>query len=281
MEKRKPRSARRLLTAVLCAGTLLLAVREWRLLPDGKLHAWFLDVGQGDSALLVTPSGRQILIDGGPDLSALEAIGKRMSFFDRSIDLLVLSHPNLDHLASFPEVLRRYRIGAVLMTRSPYELARYKEFLTELELRRIPVLLADPARDLDLGDGVLLDVVWPDASSLAAHPVRDANNASIVLRVLHRDRAILFTGDMEEEEERTVLASGADLDADVLKVAHHGSKSSTSTGFLLAVTPNLAIISVGDGNRYGHPHPAILERLRHFGVTVKTTMERGDVEVVF
>src|SRR3989344_5109998 len=110
---------------VALVAALVLCLREVSLLPDGRLHAYFLDVGQGDAALIVSPSGKQIVIDGGPDTALLEHLGRLMPFFDRSIDLLVLSHPNLDHIAAFPELLRRYRVGHVLFTGVKYPLGQY------------------------------------------------------------------------------------------------------------------------------------------------------------
>lgn len=258
----------------------LLAAREYRLAYPGALVVSFLDVGQGDSALIVSPAGKQVVIDGGPDLSALEGLGRHMPFFDRSIDLLVLSHPQLDHMAAFPEILRRYTVGAVLMTGVRYRIARYQEFLTLLKQQNIPILIADPAKDLDLGGGASLDVVWPPPTLYNAS-MKEVNNSSIVLRALYGGRAVLFTGDMEEEEERAVLASRADIDADVLKVAHHGSKTSSSSGFLLAVDPSLAVISVGRTNRYGHPHPAVVARYEHFGIPLRTTAEEGTITLRF
>lgn len=266
---------------ITCAVTLVATGVSWRdysLGTPGELVVKFFDVGQGDSALLVTPTGKQILIDGGPDTSALRGLGKSMPFFDRSIDLLVLSHPDLDHIGAFPEVLRRYRVGGVLMTGIDEDKPRYREFLTLMQELDIPLLVADPGRDIDLGDGVVLDVLWP-RETLFNTQVEDANEASVVLKVQYGSSSILFTGDMGEQEEAEVLASGADLSADILKIGHHGSRYSTSTGFLLAVDPKEAVISAGKDNTYGHPHPVILERLRHFGVPVRTTAEEGLIEI--
>jgi competence protein ComEC len=248
--------------------------------PDGQTHVAVLDVGQGDSIFITGPRGQQILIDGGPDLSALTEIGRRMSFFDRSIDVLVLTHPDLDHVASFPAVLDRYRIGAVVMTGVDSATAPYREMLRILKEKQIPVMIADPQQDIDLGDGLLLDILWPPPV-YAGVARDDANNTSVITRLTYGEDSILFTGDMEKEEEDEILASGEDLHADILKVEHHGSKTSTSTGFLLAVSPDLAVISAGRDNPFGHPHTQILDRLAHFGVPVRATAWEGTVEFVF
>jgi competence protein ComEC len=254
----------------------IFAVSQARVGGTGETLVHILDVGQGDSILLVSPSGKQVLVDGGPDLSALSLIAQHMPFFDRSIDLLVLTHPNLDHLASLPQLLSRYRVARVLLTGVDFESDIYDEFLALLDEMDIALLTPDPMIDIDFGDGLTFDVVWP-RDTLWGKPTKDENNTSIVLRAITGSRSILLTGDMEEKEEREILASGADIRSTYLKVAHHGSKTSTSTGFLLAVDPELAVISVGAKNSYGHPHSVILERFRHFGIPVRTTAQEGTV----
>ncbi len=249
-------------------------------MPDGRLHIYFMDVGQGDSALIVTPSGKQIIIDGGPDNSTLTQWSKYMPFFDRSIDMLVLSHPQLDHIFAFPDILRRYRVGRILITGVQYKLPRYDEFLRLVNEQRIPVWIADPRKDIDLGDGIVLDIIWPPPT-LFGKEMKDVNSASIILRVLSRSGSVLFTGDAEETGERAALASGADVSATVLKAGHHGSKTSSGTGFLLAVHPSLAAISAGKKNPFGHPHKVILDRLRALGIPVRVTAREGTIEVIY
>ena len=265
---------------LILLGLGVMLRREWRLQPDGHLHVHFLDVGQGDSALIVSPSGKQIVIDGGPDLTTLEEAGKKMPFFDRSIDLLVLTHPNTDHLVSLPSLLHRYRIAQILVTGVPFELGRYEELIAAIEEEHPTVIFADPAKDLDFGDGLVLDIVWPPTDT-PEREWEDVNDASIVLRALYKDQSILFTGDIEETAEREILASGADVSATVLKVAHHGSKTSSSTGFLLEVHPSLAVISVAQENSYGHPSPSILDRFAHFKIPVKMTSTEGTISLTF
>lgn len=245
----------------------LLCAREISLLPDGKLHACILDVGQGDSALLVTPNGAQIVIDGGPDLSLLSHLRSHMPFFDRSIDLLVITHFDSDHMSALPELLRRYTVDHVLMT------TRDVPGVLQRALRT-SVVIPDPKVDL-IVDGVVLDVVWPTPGYTGSK-----NNRSVVLRVLYEDQSILFAGDIEKKAEDAILALGSDIRSNVLKVAHHGSKTSTSTGFLLAVGPKLAVISAGKENRFGHPHAEVMDRLHAFSIDTKTTPRDGVVPVV-
>lgn len=270
---------RRLLVLLVLACGTTIAWREWRVRPAGDVAVHVLDVGQGDALFITGPSGQQVLIDGGPNLDVLAGIGKRMSLFDRTIDLLVLSHPDQDHVFGLPEVLRRYRVGAVLLTGVVHGQPRYEEMLGIIEHERIPVIIADPARDIDLGDGLLLDVLWPPPTYLGREASGATNDTSIVFKLVYGEDSMLFTGDMELREEEDVLASGADIAADILKVAHHGSRTSTSTGFLLAADPDLALISVGRDNSFGHPHPHVLDRLRHFHIPIRTTAEEGTISI--
>lgn len=259
---------------------MALCVRELKRLHNGRLHAAFLDVGQGDSALITTPSGKRVIIDGGRDMTLLRKLGEHLPLTDRRIDLLVLSHPQLDHIAAFPELLRRYDVNRILLTGVRYDLPQYGEFLEEIRKRRIPLWIADPAQDVDFGDGVLIDVIWPPPVYFGRE-TQSVNNTSVMLRFLSRSGSILFTGDAEIAEESAALASGAPLNAGVLKVGHHGSKTSSGTGFLLAAHPNLAVISAAEKNSYGHPHRVILERLRALDIPVRVTGWEGTIEVEY
>jgi competence protein ComEC len=263
---------------VLAVLVAILVSREIMLLPDGRLHAVFLDVGQGDAALITLPEGMQLLIDGGPDWSALEGIPNYMPFFDRSIDFVVLSHPNLDHLASLPEVLRRYRVGALLIAGSEYELGAYEAMFAHATAQDVPVIRLVAGKTIDLPQDAVLETLWPPAR-MPTGMNRDVNNESLVLRLTCKGKSLLFTGDIEKTVEDTLVAADVDIKADVLKVPHHGSKSSSSTGFLLAVSPQTAILSVGRDNTYGHPSPAVLQRLKAVGAAIRRTDREGDIRV--
>ncbi|MCF7844773.1 MAG: MBL fold metallo-hydrolase [Kiritimatiellales bacterium] len=256
----------------------LLTIHELALLPDGKLHVHFLDVGQGDSILLVTPSGKQVLVDGGPDMSTLEHLGKYMPFFDRSIDLIVLTHPHSDHLAALPEVARRYSIDHMLLAGTDADTSRYLSLLSEAKEQSIPVSIADPDQDLDFGDGVVLDIVWPTKNF---RNDKNLNNSSVVMRALFADQSILLTGDIEEDAENALLKTGADISSLVLKAPHHGSRTSSSSQFLLAAKPNKAIISVGEENQFEHPHPETIEKYSSLDISTFETKEDGTISLEF
>lgn len=271
---------RRILAIAVCCAALLLilGIREVLLaMPRAETVVRFFDVGQGDAALVTGPSGQQIVIDGGPNLSLLEHLEDAMPFADRTIDFLVLSHPHQDHLFAFPELLRRYDVRNVLMTGMDFGLPRYREMLMLIADEGVRVVTADPGTDIVFADGLTLDVVWPRAGLLGR--TGDANNTSVVLRVLYGKDSVLFTGDMEEPEERAVLAAGVDVRADVLKVAHHGSRTSSSTGFLLAVKPSLGIVSVAAENTYNLPNADVLGRLKNFGIATHLTSLSGSLTI--
>jgi len=246
------------------------------LFPSSALRVHVFDVGQGDGILLTSPSGKHILVDGGPDLSLTSHLAKVLPFFDRTIDLLIITHPNADHLAALPNILQHYDVRAALLSPVLSSLPLYQEIIGILIRKGIPILPPRPGRDIHLGDGVTLDTLWPPESPKNGGS-NGLNNISVVVRAISGDRSILLTGDIEEKAEMAILASGADLRATVLKVAHHGSKTSTSTGFLLASAPRAAIVSVGRNNIYKHPHLSTIARLLHFGVTVTTTAEKGTI----
>src|SRR3989339_730353 len=174
---------------VVAAATLI-----WHELPltaNGKLTVRFLSVGEGAATLVTTPSGKRILIDVGPDLTALEELGRSLPIAARSIDLLILSHPHADHVAALPEVMKRYRVKSVLFSGVGHTLPRYQAFLSLIEQQQIPIIIADPTEDLSMGDGVMIDVLWPPDAHSSAFP-NDLNEASLALRILYGETAVLL-----------------------------------------------------------------------------------------
>lgn len=254
-----------------------LAWYEVSKLPDGRLHLHFLDIGQGDATLIQSPGGKTVLIDGGRDLRTLEHLGTHLPFFQRHIDLVVLTHPDGDHLTSLPEVLRRYDVGAVLLAGSAKGSDRYRDFLHEVTTRNIRVIPSLPGNAIHLGDGAWMEMLWPESQAVTA--IGEANNASVTLLLHYGASRVLLPGDIEEAAERELLATGADVRAPVLKVPHHGSRTSSSTGFLLAVQPDLAIVSAGADNPYGHPHPDVLQRYENLGIEVRSTAKDGTISL--
>jgi competence protein ComEC len=238
------------------------------------LQVIFLDVGQGDS-ILIQKGTSQILIDGGPSgKTELAALGKYLPYFDREIEIVVATHPDRDHIGGLIDVARSYKIGKVLTTAAEKDTAVFKEWKEIREYDKIETMEAMRGDEIELG-GAKLKIVFPEGSVAAA--AGDANNKSVVARLDYADNSFLFTGDIESPAEREILAGGENIDVDFLKIAHHGSKYSSSDEFLDAVSPKDAIISVGANNSYGHPHEETLEKLNSRGINILRTDEKGDV----
>lgn len=272
-------SRRPLIIAILTAAVLAaFLAREASLGGTGTARAVFLDVGQGDGILLVSPTGKQVVIDGGPDRTMLSRLGSVMPFFDRTIELLILTHPDADHVSSMPDILKKYRVERILLTGVRHDSGIYARFLESVKAEGAQVLFADPALDIDMGDGLYLDVVWPPPGLAGTLP-KASNETSIVLRAFAGSTSLLLTGDIEAGAEAGILASAADIDVDILKVAHHGSRTSSMTGFLLAASPELAIISVGRNNKFGHPHPWVTRRFQTLSIPFRTTAEEGTITI--
>jgi competence protein ComEC len=245
-------------------------------LPDGKLHVYFLDVGQGDAILVQAPDGRQILVDGGPSPTALlNELGDVLPFWDRSLDLVVLTHPDGDHITGLIPLLDRYRVGKVLDVPQSESAPEAVPWLEGLAALSMPRTLAQRGMRLPIGD-LGVTVLHPGPVQLTGTASDDNNNA-VVLRLDYGRTSFILTGDTESEAEADMIAAGLPLRADVLKVGHHGSNGASSPAFIVAVAPRLAVIPVGADNKFGHPHPAVLERLS--GAEVLRTDLNGRIEV--
>jgi competence protein ComEC len=249
-------------------------------MPDDKLHVSFLDVGQGD-AILVQRGHQQVLIDGGPNPRALALeLGERMPFWDRTIELVVLTHPHEDHLGGLVEVLERYEVERVLHPDLEYGSALYDEWQALIEANDIPITVARAGQGVVLGDGATMAVLNPPATLLEGTN-SDLNNNSAVLRLVMGEVSFLLTGDIELEAELGLIARGAGLGSTVLKVGHSGSLTSTSQDFLAAAAPEVAVISVGP-NPYGHPHGGVVASLEESlgAANVYRTDELGTIEFI-
>lgn len=245
---------------------LLLAanVAVWALVvapPEEELRVRFLDVEQGDAILLETRSGQRVLVDGGPSPSLLlNELGKALPFWDPRVDLLVLTHPQRDHLTGLLAVLRRYQVGAVIESGLPHQSEDYIEWRRLLAEKGIPSVELTAGGRLRL-KGADVEVLYPRIRALETSG-NNPNLASLVLQVTANGHSVLLTGDIEADAERALLRYRPKLASDVLKVAHHGSKTSSIQSFLNAVAPQVAVISVGADNTFGHPSPEVLARFR-------------------
>lgn len=264
----------------------MMIISLFYLSQERNLKVVFLDVGQGDAVYIRTPQGYDILIDGGPDNSVLYRLPRHMPWWDHTLDLVVLSHPDADHLAGQIGVLERYRVGRIIETGVIKDNLVFNEWRSAVLKNDIPVYLASRGDRFVVGKDIFLEVLSPSIelieqtntqSAMRATQDSKLNNTSLVVRLVYGESEFLFTGDIEEEAEHALVLLRVELGSDVLKVAHHGSRYSTTADFLQAVHPLFAVIQVGEKNRFGHPHPFVLQRLKEEGIEVWRTDEMGDV----
>lgn len=265
---------------VLSAGGLCAigAVAFLLLRHEGSCRFTAFDVGQGDSLFFETPSGRQMLIDGGPSDAVLAKLGRVMPFFDRSLDVVVLTHPDADHVTGLVEVARRFRIGIFIMTGVIQSTPAYVVLQQELAERDVPIHYARSGERLKLDADATFSILLPTQDWRGKKP-KDTNNTSVVGKFVCRTLSVLATDDMEEPSERELLRTVPDISADILKVGHHGSKTSSSEAFLDRVQPKAAVISVGKDNTFGHPNDIVLDRLIQRSIPIYRTDQLADVVV--
>jgi len=254
--------------------TCFLAHSAFAGVQHSELTVAFLDVGQGDAVFIETPSGRQVLIDGGKNRAVLSALADVMGFRDRSLDVVIATHPDLDHIGGLPHVFTRYDVSMALEPGVLDDGADYEAFISAVHAEGLEPILGRAGMKLELEEGITLQLLFPqgDASRM------EANSASIVLRLTYGETSFLFMGDAPVAIERYLTAQYASgLQSDVLKLGHHGSKTSTSEEFLVVVSPEHAVVSAGCHNQYGHPHAVVLGRLEVQGVAVWDTCTEGTV----
>ncbi len=232
----------------------------------------FLDVGQGDSALIQAPSGQIVLIDGGPDNKVLRGLGNNLPFYRRRIDFLIISHYHDDHIAGLIEIIKRYRVGALIYSGKEADSPLMFELLKTASQYKVVLRPLDNQMSLSFDQDCRLDLLNPDILNIKEDP-----NNSLVSRLECGGRSFLFAGDNGSAAEKILLASGWPLKADIFKASHHGSNTSNSEAFLEEVSPRLVIVSVGKDNRFGHPGALFLERIGRLGIPCKRTDIEGNV----
>ncbi|HEY6806971.1 MAG TPA: ComEC/Rec2 family competence protein [Pyrinomonadaceae bacterium] len=261
--------------------------------PDGKLHVDFLDVGQGDAALITMPDGATLLVDGGGRptfrLSSNQVFERESRSIGEmvvseylwwrgldAVDYVLATHADADHIDGLNDVVRNFHVRAALVGRSPQEDAEYVKFAGSINATHTAVELIGSGDELHFGE-VVMRILWPLPSADPKAPSQ--NNDSVVLLIKFGERAILLTGDIEKETETQLLASYPNLHVDLVKVAHHGSHSSSIEKFVHATSPQYAVISVGRTSMFGHPHPEVVERWKQTGADVLTTGQSGTISV--
>lgn len=280
---------------------LILLVSSIVSFPDSRLHIIFCDVGQGDAAYIRAPNGMDMLIDGGPNEKVLSCLGKHMPFYDRTIDVIVLTHPQNDHLAGLISVVERYTVKYFVIGVEGNSSEGYKKLIALLKEKKIPVKNLYSGDEFALGE-VKFQVLWPEKKWVTEHTQNrnpqladnaqssnenilglstqtDLNFFSYNLYLKYRNFDALFTGDADSkiqlEIEKTVVLP----DIEVLKVPHHGSKTGMLSQFLDHLKPEIAVISVGK-NSYGHPAEQTINQLQSRNIVVRRTDREGDIEIV-
>lgn len=234
----------------------------------------FLDVGQGDSIFIESPSGLQMLVDAGKPGTVMAPLSEQMSFADKSMDILLLTHTDLDHNGGAREILEKYNIGTLILNKE-YAGGDDKQIADLARAKGVKIVYARRGQVIDLGGGAYATILFPDRDIAEV----ESNTGSIGMKVTYGEVDFILTGDMPESvEEYLVRIDNHFLDAEVLKLGHHGSKTSSSENFISAVSPEYAIVSAGADNTYGHPNKEVIGRLS--GIQILETSKEGTITFV-
>lgn len=257
----------------LCLCNLVAFLIAFDLNKDPSFEVIFFDVGQGNSALIKTGEGHYILIDGGPDSSIIEKLSSEIPFWQKEIDLVILTHPHSDHINGLIDVINKYDVRNVMWTGVSDTTSAYKTWLDLI--KESNVIIAQAGQRVK-GDSFYMDILYP-FTSLEGESFKELNDTSIISRLVADDKSFMFTGDASKTQEK-LLIDMFELESDVLSVGHHGSKYSTSKEFLEEVKPDYAVISCGIDNIHDHPHSQTLELLENYGIKVFRTDIDGDIK---
>ncbi|MDE2030782.1 MAG: MBL fold metallo-hydrolase [Patescibacteria group bacterium] len=241
------------------------------------LKVAYLDVGQGDAIYIEAPNGRQMLIDGGPGASVLSSLGQVMPFADRSIDLVLATHTDADHIGGFPFVLDKYKVGHIIENGASSDTRTFRDLESRVNKYKIDKIIATRGTRiiLDKNLNIYFDILFPDRDISNF----ESNDGSIVGRLVYGNESFMFTGDATKYTEHLIMTNenSSTLHSQVLKLGHHGSRYSSSELWLLSVHPDVAIISAGLNNRYGHPHQEVLDLLKKLSIPYLTTYQKGTI----
>lgn len=243
-----------------------------------KLEVSFLDVGQGDAIFIQTPSGKQILIDGGATNKIMEELPKRMPYFDTTIDVIVATHPDADHVTGLIPVLKKFVVENVILSPSEGVTGIYDDVKKHIDEERTEVHHGVAGDVVDFGDGVVARVLYPSRSYVAKKD--DTNDASVSMIITYGDESFLLTGDLPSTREPSLMRVGLPRNITVYKAGHHGSKYSSGEPLLTYIRPEYAVVSAGKENKYGHPNPEAMERLQKYSREILSTIDKGTITFV-
>jgi competence protein ComEC len=244
------------------------------------LRVSILDIGQGDSILVQGPTGIQMLIDGGPDASVLRKLPREMGIFDRSLNFVVETHPDKDHISGLADVFREFSVEYFMSPGIPNTTtATYALNDAVAREPRVRAFTARRGMRIHLGGGAYADVLYPDRDVSKF----ETNSGAITMHVVYGKTSFMLTGDLPSQQEEYLVrldAHDGELKTDILKAGHHGSKNSTSDAWLAAVHPSIVAISAGKDNHYGHPNPQAIARIRHAGAAIASTIDSGTLNFI-
>lgn len=264
---------------IICLLIVLILINFIIYIFPQKLRIFFIDVGQGDSTLIITPDKKTVLIDGGGSDSF--DVGEKVLLpylLDRRIlkvDYVLISHFDTDHATGVAQILGKIDVSSIILTRQLEENDIYRHILSIAKEKKIKLIYVKEGDVLKIG-GIKISIIHPENKLMINNPM---NNNSIVCKVEYNSFSMLLTGDIEMEAEELILRKNINLKADVLKVAHHGSKTSTTGEFLKAINPKVALIGVGKNNNFGHPSNEVIQRLKENGTRIYRTDENGEISI--
>lgn len=259
---------------IFCLIFLITLLLVSELKRDLGLQVSFLDVGQGDSIYIKAFGKTDMLIDGGRNGDVLlQNLSATMDAFDNQIDVLIITHPDEDHSGGLVSVVRDYKIGAIFISGNISDNKNYNQILKIAESEKIPTFKAEVGTNiyLDKDKEIVFEILSPKGEVL----FEESNSTSILGRLVYGESEFMLTGDAGVDIEEIVLKEGGDIDSDVLKLGHHGSKTSSSINFLKAVDPEVVIISAGENNSYGHPHKEVMDRVNSLDIRSLATYDLG------
>lgn len=266
-----------LMTMLLLVGLIWYQSSNASLIDNQTLKVRFLDIGQGDAIYIVTPDGYELLVDGGPSAAVLRMLGKHKSFFDRSIDMVLATHYDTDHIGGLVDVFKRYSVDWIVESGATSDTPAASAYALATEIEGAQIIKAQAGQVIKLGEQVTLRVLSP----LGETTNWDSNTASAVIQIIYGEIEFMLTGDAPASiEEYLVSQYGTSLESEVLKLGHHGSKTSSSENFIKAVAPKYAVVSAGENNRYGHPHQEVVERVLKNNISLVSTIASGTLTFV-
>lgn len=240
-----------------------------------NLQFHFIDVGQGDSSLIITPKGKTILIDAGDEAHAKKVVSYVREQGIEKLDLVIATHPDADHIGGMDKVIKNFDIDVFAMPDVSAKTNQYKQIQRELKAKKMKATRLYQGDEVQIDDDIDFEILSP----VKGKKYDDTNEYSIVAKIVYKDTSFILMGDATMENEVDIINNVPDIDIDVLKLGHHGSSTSSSDYFITKTSPNIAIISCGKNNKYGHPHQEVMRVLKKHGVTPYRTDEMGDIVI--